>query len=136
MTLLNIVGFESGVITTAIETVSVVGANNSIQSTIKRTGNYALRNNPTTTGTSYVDIQKAVPSNQAIDLATCYYRFYFRPEVLPAANSEEFASILASSAYKLALRIKSTGVIQAYDTTATTQLGSDGTTVLSTGTWY
>src|SRR3990167_4665140 len=109
MGLRNLVGFESGIVTANIETGFTTGTA-SIQSSIKRSGNYALRANPTTTGTGYADIRdQSVDFNKELDIATAYYRFWFRPETIPAANSEEFAAVLTATAYKMSLRITSAG---------------------------
>ena len=134
MTTHNIVGFETG---STYEQINQ-GGTYSIQNSIKRTGAYALRTNPVTTAVGWIEIAShfnLTHGNMAEP--TCYYRFYFRVDTLPASNSEEFCSIRSTTQGKLFLRITSAGVIQAYSNDGTTQLGSDGTTILATdGTWY
>jgi hypothetical protein len=135
MTLLNIVGFETGTLDTNIETNTVVGGM-AVQSSVVRTGSYALRANFTTTAAGYVDIRKHNTTGILnIGLSRCYYRFYFRADTLPSSNNEEIAAILSSTAYKLTLRITSAGKLQVYNRSHS-QMGSDGSTTLSTGTWY
>src|SRR3990172_9411218 len=104
MTVHNIVGFEAGA---AIETNGLNGTC-SIQTTIKRTGAYALRVNPVTTATGYCDLRRHDAGFQAsINTATEYYRFYFYIATLPASNNEEFAVIIGGSGNKLYLRVTS-----------------------------
>ena len=111
----------------------------SIQSTIKRTGSYALKINPTGTAVGYGGLAAVNAAGQLVgmDLANVYARFYFRAETLPASSSEEiFMAQSTTASVKLTVRITSAGKLQVYDNTGTTQLGSDGATTLSTGTWY
>ena len=100
---------------------------------------FVLQANPTTTGNARyrMGIHGADAFKTNHDLATAYYTFEIRFTTLPASASEEFVVCLATNqGLKLALRITSAGKIQAYQTNGTTQLGSDGATTLTTGTWY
>jgi hypothetical protein len=117
----------------------------SIQATIKRTGSYALRANPTTTATGFADLGRwtadatlsAVWIPDHLLITTCFYRFYFRADTLPASNSEELCSVYdSSSSLKLAVRINSSGQLMAFDSTGTAQTGSTGSTVLSLAALY
>jgi len=97
---------------------------------------YALRVNPTTTGTGYYAV---LGSNGAYAVltanlgATTYTTFYFRAATLPASNDEEFVNVYITAAAKMQLRISSAGVISAYNGTT---LIATGTAVLSLDTWY
>ncbi len=131
MSWLNIVGFETG----DTSELTGTGGTNSVQSSTVRTGTYALRTNPTTTGTGYGEIKGA--DRATYNIATGYHRFYFRAATLPASSSEEIFSVLTRFlATKCTCRITSGGLLALYDSNGTTQLGSNGTTALSTGTWY
>jgi hypothetical protein len=129
MSFLNICGFETGDMSEALTTSGSV----SIQSSVMRSGTYALRCNGTgafrlgaarTTGTV----------NMAASVS--YSRIYFRYDTKPAANDEPFAMVADSAPnIKLELRLTSTGVIKVYDNTGTNLVGT-GATVLSSGTFY
>lgn len=101
---------------------------------------YALRVNPTGTGTGQVQLQGFLNTTGAfnaiaVSVPTLYTRFMFRVDTLPAANDEEFFRVSTTgAATKLTLRITSGGLIAAYDATPT--LLVTGTKVLSTGVWY
>lgn len=119
-------GFESG---DALELIggSLQGTA-SIQSTTKRTGNYALRCNPTTTASGYASLFGVFGYSGG---SWIYERFWFRVDTLPASGYEPIAMIVGGN-FNLMIEIKSTGVLRGVDFSAT----ADGTTVLSTGTWY
>src|SRR5688500_3220945 len=87
MALLRVCGFESG----ASGEIQTLGGTSSIQTTVKRTGSYALRCNPTTTATGYINIGKPTAAGIQGNYAnlTLYTGFAFRAATLPAANSEE-----------------------------------------------
>lgn len=95
----------------------------SIETSPVRTGNYAVRANPTTTAVGYVTYTiNSYPENAGT--AT----FYFRYATKPAANNEPFFAIGNAE-----LRLSSTGIITLY--TGTTLLDT-GLTVLAADTWY
>ena len=133
MAIINICGFELGSILEFFELYNTA----SIQTTTKRTGSYALRVNPVGAGTGWVYIRSIQPDGleTTINSASVYARFYFRVDTLPAANSEEFMEIRSSNII-LTGRIKSDGKLQLYASNGTTQIGSDSSTALVTGTWY
>jgi len=140
MTLLNLCGYETGSVTSLIDTSTLGGTGSfSVQSSVKRTGNYAFRANPSTTDSAYVvhsKIANTTATEAGINLASCWYRFYFRVATFPAATSEQFCQIHSvAGGRKLALRVTSAQKIQAYDST-NTQLGSDGATTINADTWY
>lgn len=133
MTYLTNTGFESGV---EIELFDAQGTR-SIQTTIKRTGAYAARTNPTTTATGFYGIRHGEGIvSVSLNAATLYSRIYCYIATLPAANSEELISIHTGTGYKFIVRVTSGGLLQAYAADGTTQLGSNGTTALSINTWY
>jgi hypothetical protein len=133
MATINICGFELG------STLEFFELNNtaSIQTTTKRTGNYALQVNPVGAGTGWIYLRslQANGLETTIGSTTVYIRFYFRVGTLPAANSEEFFE-LRSSNIIMTGRIKSDGKLQLYAANGTTQIGSDSATALSTNKWY
>lgn len=128
-------GFEMGdtsELTTPTGTYSIV-------SSPVRSGDYAGRANPTGTGVAKMEIggRTATGAATTLNLATAYYAFYFRYATKPASASEEIVAVSNMlGSRKFSLRITSGGVLQAYDSTGTTQLGSDGATVLAAGEWY
>src|SRR3990167_2276931 len=121
MTLLNFIGFETGQIGAdggQWEEFSRVGATTtSIDSSIKRTGGYSAKVNPTTTAVGYYEIaQYAATGERALfNSATLWYQFYIYITTLPASNSEELMSAHdISNFYKFALRVNSTGKLMAF----------------------
>ena len=127
----NFVGFETG---DSGETRSTNGTF-SIQSTIKRTGTYSLRINPTTTnvGSVRIDgISSAGAQTTSYSLATSYHRFYLCAVTFPAANNEEIFVVQTSdgTTQKIALRISSAGKILVYD--SANSLAATSTATLST----
>ncbi len=130
---LNFTGFETG------DNGEGIVASGSIQTTTKRTGTYAFQANPTTTNTANYDFQgqDATGTRGVWDAATIYARFYFNYATKPASASEEiFIAQTTTLGTKFTIRIDSAGKLSAWDNTGTNQLGSTGTTVLSSGTWY
>lgn len=129
----NIIGWETG---DAIEPVATVGTF-SVQTTVKRTGGYALRVNPTTTATGSNDMRKLSTAGNAVTIGedNTYTRFYFLFDTLPAASDEIiFDSVTSTAASKFELRINSAGQLVAYNA-GLAALGT-GATVLSASTWY
>lgn len=128
MAVRNIIGFEAG---NTRELYSSSGTL-SIQSAVARSGGYALRVNPTGSGTGKAVIYGISTSGAATNLSapTVYVRFYFLFAQAPAA-SEEFFGVYS----RLYLRLTPSGTIEAYDYTGTALLAS-GTTALSPNTWY
>ena len=131
----NICGFETG---NASEAFQALGTY-SIQSTTKRTGNYALRVNPVTTGTGYFSLAGLAATGGIGDIGSTetYMAFYFRVAAAPAANDEEFAllNLSGSPNNNNALRLTSGRVIKFYSGDGTTLIAT-GSTVLALDTWY
>lgn len=110
----------------------------SAQGTTKRTGDYALRTNPTTTAIGYATIGKQDTDGRSsvYDLATVKHKFMFRYSTKPAADMELFyVATNVGITLKLGLALNSTGNIVAIDSTFT-PLGSPGASVLAANTWY
>lgn len=135
----NTCGFETG---DASELSALVGTA-SIQSTVKRTGSYALRSNPTTTGTGYGAVPPALNANGTqkggtTGVSNLYLRFYLRIDTLPAASDEEIAWIAteATTATFIQFRVTSAGLVKMYKNHASPTVVATGTTVLSTGIFY
>lgn len=132
---INIIGFESGDLNPEPWTYS---GTLSISSTTVRTGTYALRVNPTTTGTGLYRIgcfTSAGGRDVACNVATIYPRFYYRYATKPASGSEIlFQSRTSADGVKFSLRLNSSGNLAAYDSAGT--LLATGSTVLAQDTWY
>ena len=130
---LNFSGFKTG---NNAEFNSTSGTT-SIQTSVKRTGDYAFRANPTTTNVGYGTMVglSTTGENTSYSVATAYITMYFRVDTIPASNDDPILVFMTSAlAVKLELRLNSSGQIAAYDS-ALSLLGT-GSTALSTGTWY
>jgi hypothetical protein len=141
MATVNICGFETG---DATELVSLTGTA-SIQSSVVRTGGYALRSNPTGSGGGSGTLWGLDASGLPVvhSLTTYYMRFYFRYAIKPAAGNEMIAAIDGDSSAKfqsaLLLRLNSDGTLAAYRSRGnylTAGLLGTGSAVLSQDTWY
>lgn len=109
----------------------------SVVTTPKRSGDYALRVNPTTTGVGWARMGGHDASGVKGDYsaATAYFRWYFYVATLPASGSEPiFQAQQGGGPTKFTLRITSSGTLAAYDSAGTLQ--ATGSTVLSASTWY
>lgn len=136
MGLVNFTGFETG--DTAEIDLDGSAGTYSVQGVTKRTGAYALRSNPVGAATGYAALTFYSTTDGSMNSATytsLFVRAYFYAGTLPAAGSEPFMSVVnAANGARGELRISSTGIITAYDSTLT--LVGTGTTTLSTGIWY
>lgn len=110
----------------------------SINTATKRTGSASWRVNPATTGAGSIEfgtwgangLAQGGLNEDPVGLA-----FYFRPDTLPAANSEEIAVILDTGGTNgFFLRIRSDGKLELYQNGTT--FVATGTAVLSVGNWY
>lgn len=139
MTTQYFTGFETGDGSECAATAGIFSFQNSV--TRGAWSAYALRTNPTTTSSGSVTVQGVVATTgvsnaSAVSVATGYWRFYFRADVLPAVNDEEFFMAGATAGgTKVYLRLRSDGKIAAYDV-STAIPGAVGTAVISTGVWY
>lgn len=133
MARLKLCGFETG---DASELVTLVGTA-SIQSTVKRTGSYALRTNPTG-GTGYAQIAGHSSSGISADLnvATLYERFYVYIASAPAADRYIWACTDTSLIRNFELHLSPSRSLQLqyWNGSAYTTAGS--ATTLSLNTWY
>lgn len=141
MTVLAFEGFENGVSAAAAtnENFNAASGTYSIQGTTKRSGDFALRTNPTTTAIGYLGIGATAGDGSAratnLNVAILFTRFYFRIGTLPAASNEPFVSFLHTGGNsKAELRLNTAGNILIYDANGTLRTTSSGT--LSTGVWY
>lgn len=143
MATLNFIGNETGDLSEYASSSGTV----SVQSTVKRSGTYALRSNPTTTGTGFAVIGTLAASGakNVGDIATtaCWARFYFRYATKPAAGDEPIACIGFNTNVNndlLELRINSSGQLASYEGLGSSgtplALLATGTTVLAANTWY
>jgi hypothetical protein len=133
----NLCGFESGVLVAETELTGGTGTV-TVQSSIKRSGDYALRCEGAAANGAYARISgfNGAGTLTSFDLVNTYVRFYFYYATKPAANSEEIFMVSNSSGAqtKMTLRINSAGNLAAYDTSAT--IMATGATVLAQDTWY
>lgn len=134
MGILNFTGWESG---DSSEAQSVTGTT-SVQSSVTRSGAYALRVNPTTSANGNHRFAKhsaaGVPTT-SFGVSTLYHRFYFRIATAPSADEEEMYVVLdTGGSYKCYLTLNSSRNIKAYNNASS--LIATGSTVLSTNTWY
>jgi hypothetical protein len=133
----NICGFETGEFTEGTLNGTPTG---SIQTGTVRSGTYAFRSNPTTTSTGYFALggiasDGSTGGNVAFNLATAFYRFYFRYHVKPASGDEDiFWAATSGFGRKLNIALNSAGKLVVYDRTRT--LVTTGTTVLNADQWY
>jgi hypothetical protein len=138
--LLDFGGFEIGV----NENINFGVGAISVQSTIKRSGSYALRATPVSTGLAWI---RCVPPSSASGAAGAmsapdlYTRFNIYIGSLPSAGSEEIFAVADNvntlgEPNKMTLRINSDGKLMAFGSDGVTQIGSTGTTILELETWY
>lgn len=120
-----------------LEGTSTAGTVSAVTSPVK-SGVYAMRANPTTTGTGLVThggylYPEATPI--VWDKADIWMQFWFRADTLPGSNDEPICNVItAAAAQKLEVRITSGGLLRAYNSAGT--LLATGATVLATATWY
>lgn len=131
MALLSFTGFETGDASDMLGTVGTF----SVQNSVVRTGGYALRCNPTTTGTGYVIMVGLGTNGQVSNLsnATLYATFYFRYATKPTSNEESICKFVTK---EIELKINSSGQLSVWVAGGGSQLGSTGSTALSADTWY
>ena len=133
MAIVNFCGFETG---DSSECFTASGTFDFANTSVKRTGTYALRINPTTTATGYgvVATYSATGVHAIFSIANLFFTFYFRYATKPASNSEEILRVegSASNGY---LRLRSDGKLELFSTDGTTSHAT-GTAVLAADTWY
>lgn len=101
-------------------------------------GTYALRSNPTTTGTGYFGLGTYNGAGTATTnpQSSVYARFWFRYATKPASASEDIALWRGSIATVGAIRINSSGNLIIYDVNNAADDTGTSTTTLSANTWY
>jgi hypothetical protein len=136
MAVLNFTGFEIGIGGEQRSTVATGGIAYNESGTVHN-GKYALKIGPTGANIAAYGLGGvgATGTTAGLNLATGYAVFWVNIGVLPASNNEVLCVWRTLSANKLEVRVTSAGKLQAYDSTGA-QLGSDGSTSLSTGVWY
>lgn len=115
---------------------SILSGTSSIQNTVARNSGYALRSNPTTSGTGFASVYTA---NNTVRLANIsfnnYFRFYFHYLTKPLSGYEPFFVLQNGVGVNRAfLVLGSDGKISLLDSTA--NLIVTGNTVLQPSTWY
>lgn len=92
-----------------------------------RTGNYAIRLAPTSSGTAYVQLpQSLLYSNRG-------HRFGLYIETLPSASEEIFYSESTVGVVGVSLRLNPNGTLSLFNNNS---LAADGITALAVGQWY
>lgn len=129
MAVVGATGFGWG---TTADVAAASGTISYVTSPVK-TGTYAVRVNPTTTNTGYVEVRKYGTNGTAADLALATVRgkFDFRYATKPSSNDEP---ILATNGTKPSIRINSSGNLVLYDSTGA--VVATGSTALAQDTWY
>lgn len=133
-TLIYFNGFESG----DSAGLQALTGTASVQGTVKRLGDYALRVNPTTNGTGSIRAfgLNANGTTAGFDLATAVVGFAFRVATLPAASSEEIARVdTTGGTQKATIRITSAGLLAIYAADGTTLIATSSS-ALVVNTWY
>lgn len=134
MSVLFFCGFEYG---DGQSEANQTSGTQSVQGTVKHTGDLALRCYPTTTGTGFVYVRMfsgTTPSWANYNKATLYVTFDFRYATKPSSNDECIAQTHNALAYKAELRLNSAGNLVLYDSTGSA-LGT-GSATLAADTWY
>lgn len=137
MATLNFGGFETGDSLDANATTGTFSIQGSV--TVGAWSAWALRTNPTTTGTGFHRIRKVAATGVGSDnfaVASIYSRFYFRYDTKPASGDEPFAALASASVGSTAeieLRLNSSGQIVVYTWDGSTVTGS---ATLNQNTWY
>ncbi|MGH7487338.1 MAG: hypothetical protein ACREMY_17315, partial [bacterium] len=121
-------GFELNSTTDGVEFISVVTGSPTIQTTVVRSGTYALQINPSAAAQSL-----AMVFNPAATLKTVFHRFYYRAAVHPASASLVFTILDVSNSTSL-MRLRGTGSGLRALNSANVQVGSDF--ALNTNQWY
>lgn len=105
-----------------------------VNSSIKHSGDYSFHINPTGTDIGFM---RCLPNDTLLNEPSAVCSFYFRPELLPAANNEEIAVVWNTAVGEAweQIRINSTGNLGIFAQNGT-QIGSYGSTTLVTGAWY
>lgn len=133
MALINAISFESGA---NDESTSTVGTF-SVQTTIKRSGNYALRVNPSgaLAGAMRFGAYGVAGNRSLMSVANAYTSVFVYFASLPSAGDEIFYLVREIGATtKFSVAISSTGTVNTYDTAGA--LLTAGSVALSTGVWY
>ncbi len=134
MAIVRFTGFESG----AAPEVGTISGTGSIVSSGQRTGSYAFRVNPTTTGDGSMTLtpvaNTGLPNTSASFTDGSTFGFAFKAVTLPAANEEYIArSLVPVGAVQWTLTITSGGLLKLYETSpAGTLLGTGSTAIGST----
>ncbi len=132
MAITNFVGFETGATTEA----RILAGTLSIQNTVARTGTYALRVNPVTTGTGYFGLGP-LGSSSNIDgnnTTLCFTQFYFRYATKASGVPEPIIAGISGNTNVGTVRLGSDGLLRLVNSSNT--VVATGATVLSANTWY
>ena len=134
MAIINLSGAETGDFAECSGSAGTV----SVQGTVKRTGSYAYRANPTGDTNSYWYFQtydQYGRHNDGVKYAAVWVRFYLRIDTAPSSGTEGIVFRLGLT--QIAVRLVNDGgslKLRLYDS-AGSLLGT-GSAVLTTGTWY
>lgn len=138
MAVVRFTGFELGAVIDEI--VDASSGTFSIQNSTVRTGDYALRCNPTTSAVGHVTFSSldgaGANSSAGFSKSTLWVRVYFRYATKPGSGSEPIAAIFNGTTSLSQIRITSAGNLQLWDSPNNAQVGSNSSTALSANTWY
>jgi hypothetical protein len=132
MTLLLISGFEEG---TTDEATTASGTS-AVQSAVKRTGTYALRQNPTAAGAIYAVRSIGADGGGAeFALSTMYVTFYMRLGAVPTATVRVAVAANAAASVNAWIRMDSSGHIF-LSNAAESSNSSNAATLSADGLWH
>lgn len=124
---INFSGFETG-----DGSELFISGNASVQTSVTRSGFYALRANPAGTATGSALL--STPENGYATYSTSYARFYFRFATKASSGREDIFAAYYISTLKLSLCLNSGGTLSVLDSAGS--VDATGSTVLSADTWY
>jgi hypothetical protein len=127
----NMSGFEDGGTLDQFQQVGTV----SVQSSVSRSGSYALKVNPTA-ASGYITY-RAYGTNgkdSGPSITNSYITFYFREDTLPAARGQICRASDTGFALKGMLKVNSSGQLELYNSASTLKATASG--AFSSATWY
>lgn len=132
MTILNFVGFETG---DGLGGANGLQGTSEIQTTVKRSGAYAFRSNPTTTGVGYMDLRTYAANGLTSNFAAAnhFFTFWFRYATKPTSGGT--SELICDMGGVVHVRLTSDGKLTLWDSVAVS-LHATGTAILAADTWY
>lgn len=124
------IGGELNSSAAGVELTAFSSANVTIDSSVFRSGAYAIKSNPSTAVSHARYNHRAANTQESL-----FVRFYFRVAVLPAVTLGIFKFLRSGISNLPGIRITSGGALQLYNFEDGAQIGSDST-ALALDTWY